>query len=341
MAAAAINAALWVVGKALSPIKDGLLEAWAATTGLAPNIRELKLELLVAEGMLDNARGRQPCSPALGMLLHELRQLAYGAGDVLDELDYFRIQDALDGTHNAADAHGRGCVHGLVRDACYTAKAVGKRFSCCSLPCAQDDSHSGVSEKEPPKLKFDRVGISERMKDIIDKLKPVCAKVSTVLNAELLASNPTTQHNTMAQPRTTTPYIIEPTLYGRDTQKKSIVEHIIHGEYSENKLITVLPIVGVGGIGKTTFTQHVYQEVKSHFDVAVWLCASQSFNAASLAQEAVKQIPRSKDEKEGSSDQYLIEQRLKAMRFLLVLDDVWTHHEDEWKTLLAPFFFLI
>ncbi|PVH36435.1 hypothetical protein PAHAL_6G072900 [Panicum hallii] len=95
MEAAAINAALWVVGKALAPVNDGLLEAWAATTGLAPNIRELKLELLVAEGMLDNARDREPRSPALGTLLHELRQLVYGADDVLNELDYFRIQDAL------------------------------------------------------------------------------------------------------------------------------------------------------------------------------------------------------------------------------------------------------
>ncbi|CAD6247055.1 unnamed protein product [Miscanthus lutarioriparius] len=63
--------------------------------------------------------------PALVTLLHELRHLAYSADDVLDELDYFRIQDTLDGTyHAAADVHPRGCIHDLVRDACYTAKAV-------------------------------------------------------------------------------------------------------------------------------------------------------------------------------------------------------------------------
>ena len=51
--------------------------------------------------MLDNARDREPRSPALVTLLHELRHLAYSAADVLDELDYFRIQDTLDGTYHA------------------------------------------------------------------------------------------------------------------------------------------------------------------------------------------------------------------------------------------------
>jgi len=81
--------------------KAWYVEAWAATTGLAPNIRELKLELLYAQAMLDNARDREPRSPALVTLLHELRHLAYSADDVLDELDYFRIQDTLDGTYHA------------------------------------------------------------------------------------------------------------------------------------------------------------------------------------------------------------------------------------------------
>jgi hypothetical protein len=85
--AAAVNAALWVVGKALDPVKDGLLEAWAATTGLAPNVRELKLELLYAQAMLDDARDREPRSPALVTLLHELRHLAYSADDVLGDLE--------------------------------------------------------------------------------------------------------------------------------------------------------------------------------------------------------------------------------------------------------------
>ncbi|CAN6229647.1 unnamed protein product [Urochloa humidicola] len=184
------------------------------------------------------------------------------------------------------------------------------------------------------------------MKDIVDKLKPVTAKVSTILDVELLGSailklellgsnRTTTQKSAMDRP-ITSPDIIEPKLYGRDNQKKSLIDDIVHGQYFANHLV-VLPIVGPGGIGKTTFTQHVYDEVKSHFDVAIWICVSLSFDVSRLAQEAVKKIPKVDNEKENSSPQELIELRLKTKRFLLVLDDMWTCQEDEWKKLLAPF----
>jgi hypothetical protein len=39
---------------------------------------------------------------------------------VLDELEYFRIQDELDITYHAADVHaGGGCVHGLALNALF------------------------------------------------------------------------------------------------------------------------------------------------------------------------------------------------------------------------------
>ncbi|VAH52161.1 unnamed protein product [Triticum turgidum subsp. durum] len=334
MEAAGIRAAAWVVGKALSPLSDGVLESWVASNMLGSNIEALKMELLRAQAVLNIAGGREIQNPALAEMLDKLRELAYGADDVLDEIDYFRIQDELDGTHHAADEHPAGCVRNLAQNAGHTARAcvntlnVGKHLSCFS------SSASVNRHAQPPKLKFDRVEMSTRISDITEQLKPVCARVSNILNLELVnSSNTPSQDIAMNRPKTT-PQIIEPKLYGRDLHKKTVLDEIANSEYAK---LTVLPIVGPGGIGKTTFTQHIYKQKKSDFQVPIWICVSLDFNANRLAKDIVQKIPKVENENKNCSDEELIEQRLKGKRVLLVLDDVWPHHENEWKKVIAPF----
>ncbi|KAF7077371.1 hypothetical protein CFC21_081930 [Triticum aestivum] len=416
----AIGAAKWVLGKALAPVTDGLLESWAASADLDRNIDALKMELLYAHGMLENVQGRGIHGVALKELLHKLQQLAYGADDVLDELEYFRIQDSLKGTYHAAGVNDVCCIQGIRTNIEHTARHAISKLKC--LPCLGAASRGGDQEIDPgdhqdydllgirlrgrrgigsspltptnkagvnkvdggcmprvissarnaahtfgkhfpcyssisvhgdgaqaimsecaserdietKELMFDRVQMSRTMIDMVGQLKEVCAKVSIILNLDLLGSSHNRTQEIAIKRSKTTSEIIEYELYGRDDQKRKIKNGIISHEYCPKQL-NVLPIFGPGGIGKTTFTQHICQEVNSSFQASIWICVSLDFNADRLAQEIVNKIDRVDDEKQNASVEELIKQRLKAKRFLLVLDDVWVYQEDEWEKLMAPF----
>jgi len=91
------------------------------------------MELLLVKATLENASGKQlDGRPAMEELLQKMRDSAQKAENVLDELDYFRIHDELNGTFDAADENPKGCSHDIVQNARHTAKAFGKLFSCAT-----------------------------------------------------------------------------------------------------------------------------------------------------------------------------------------------------------------
>ncbi|KAM0838399.1 hypothetical protein ACQ4PT_060984 [Festuca glaucescens] len=123
-----LGTALWVVGKALAPVADGVLRDWDASKNLGLNVDALSTELLLVKATLETASRKHIGGQAMEELLHKLQGLARCAEDLLDELDYFRIHDELHGTYDAADQHTKGGVHDLALNVRHTTRAVGTKL---------------------------------------------------------------------------------------------------------------------------------------------------------------------------------------------------------------------
>ncbi|WMV48533.1 hypothetical protein MTR67_041918 [Solanum verrucosum] len=93
--------------------------------------------------------------------------------------------------------------------------------------------------------------------------------------------------------------------FGNDTEK--MVLYLIRGT---NEL-DVVPIVGMGGQGKTTIARKVYNSdnIVSHFDVRAWCIISQTYNRRTLLQEIFSQVSGSKDK--GDKDDILADELRK------------------------------
>ena len=80
-------------------------------------------------------------------------------------------------------------------------------------------------------------------------------------------------------------------VYGREEDKKDIVKLLLSGESSDAQLF-VIPIVGMGGLGKTTLAQLVYNDdqVSRYFDSKVWVCVYEDFDIIRVTKAILQSV---------------------------------------------------
>ncbi|KAL0381387.1 UNVERIFIED_CONTAM: putative disease resistance protein RGA3 [Sesamum angustifolium] len=124
-------------------------------------------------------------------------------------------------------------------------------------------------------------------------------------------------------------------IYGRDEEKEMIVEKMVDIMRDRDDL-SVYAIWGMGGVGKTTLVQMVYNDERTTrcFDLRVWVCVSNDFSIHRLVKAIVESIDGvGCDISELDALQQLFREKLRGRRFLLVLDDVWNENHELWNRL--------
>ncbi|XP_052112755.1 putative disease resistance protein RGA1 [Arachis duranensis] len=124
---------------------------------------------------------------------------------------------------------------------------------------------------------------------------------------------------------------------GRLEEKEEIIKLLMRQQSHANN-IDMISIVGIGGLGKTTLAQMIYNDdrVKEQFNMLMWVCVSYDFDLRNLIRKIINAASIYNDK--GFSLQHmvsLLNEMLHGKRFLLVLDDVWNQDYQKWVQLIS------
>ncbi|KAM3215645.1 hypothetical protein ACQJBY_067590 [Aegilops geniculata] len=117
---------------------------------------------------------------------------------------------------------------------------------------------------------------------------------------------------------------------------RALVAQIMQTGKDVNNGIKVVAIVGVGGIGKTTLAQKVFNDeaIQGEFSKKIWLSINQNFSEVELLRRAVVGADGNAQLAGNAKDALhrALMQALKDHKTLLVMDDVWD--DGAWERVL-------
>nr|UBY07411.1 NBS-LRR disease resistance protein [Dasypyrum villosum] len=179
-----------------------------------------------------------------------------------------------------------------------------------------------------------RFGMSRKLKKVLTKINKLVKEMNT-FGLESFVSREERQH-----PWRQTHSKLDDTtqIFGRDNDKKVVVKLLL-GQQDQRR-VQVLPIIGMGGLGKTTLAKMVYndQGVQQHFELKMWHSVSDNFDVIALLKYIIELAGSGRCDMPDMIEllQKKLEQVIGQKRFMLVLDDVWNEDERKWEDVLKP-----
>ncbi|XP_077214996.1 putative disease resistance protein RGA3 [Tasmannia lanceolata] len=295
-----------IVGKLMDSVIQEIKLLW----GVDEEVKNLSTTLSSIQAVLQDAEEQQVSSNAVKNWLRKLKDVAYDADDVVDEFTTEVLRSKLEGNIQNSN---RKQVRSLCFS-CFTSKPVKFRHEIGhKIKAIRERLDKIGQDRHHFHLKQGDAGRRPEIKRL--------PQMSSLVDASKIC--------------------------GRVNDKEEIVKLLLDefassssSSLSSSKDISVIPIVGIGGLGKTTLAQFIYNDkrVGDHFPVQGWVCVSDDFDIRGLTKAIMESVTKKPcDLNEIDPLQVSLKEELSGKRFLLVLDDVWNENHIDWDRLQSPF----
>ncbi|KAL2514563.1 putative disease resistance RPP13-like protein 1 [Forsythia ovata] len=270
-------------------------------SGIDAQLKKWRRTLLMIKDVLTDAENKQTMYETVKEWLIDLEDLAYDLDDLVDKLNTENVQRKL-----------------MENDEESTSQ-VQKFLSTFS-----NNLSDFISER----------GINSELQDINERLEDLAEQISMLS----LVMNVKGSSDKTGERLQLTSVVEESEVHGREKDKVDLLKMLLEVESSDSP-VSVIPIVGMGGVGKTTLVQLVYNDdsLKGEFDLMAWACVSDEFDASRITKIILEKVSGSCNYTDLNMLQVKLKESLSNKRFLVVFDDVWNEKYGDWDILRRPF----
>jgi len=207
---------------------------------------KLETKLHSIHSLADDAEGKQFTNPHVRNRLLKVKDVVLDAEDLLDDIQMLSKRQV-------------------------DVDSESQNFTGCTCKVLNFFKSSSISSHNKE--------IESRMEEILEILE-FLSNQKGALRLKTASGVRSGLSNELPQKSQTTSLVVGTDIYGRDDDKKQIVDWLISDTNNSNQQ-SILSIVGMGGLGKTTLAQHVFNDPRineAKFDVKAWVCVSDEFD---------------------------------------------------------------
>ncbi|XP_038719798.1 disease resistance protein RGA2-like [Tripterygium wilfordii] len=266
--------------------------------GLKNDLESLKKNLSAIKAVLLDAEEKQTHNHELRLWLERLKNVCYDAEDVLDEWEYKDLRKQVRKQYGSIKTK----VHHF--------------FSCSNNPLVV------------------RFKIGNKIKELRERLDEIAAQRSKFPLEEV------SRQYRHREREMTDSFLRALNVIGRGTDKERIMKFLLEQEEVDDDYhrVDVIPIVGIGGLGKTTLAKLVFNDkrVDEYFQLKMWVYVSEKeFHKKHIYQKMIKSLTNQNlVDFDLDQLQNCVRDQLNGKKFLLVLDDEWSVDRSRWLELI-------